>query len=404
MSASGFIPSRVALEKAAASSSQTYPTGTDGCVICPSTAPECIKCPPGQECNQLTRTCSTCPQMICVKADGGSGSINGKPIGAIVGGVVGGVGGLAVLTLIGLYFYYKLVYRKKNPRLSSVELGEELDGYVGTETKYQDSEASQDRAASLRGGSGALGGQTPRSHRLSSYESFMRPPRLNKRSPSSQSGLGSGIGSNNGPQLLQDPNYSGLELSKRNSIATTVSTSNASNILPIAYIPGVTIRPTKNNTRSIYSYEVESLSSEQAGDTSLIAQHLIISLGNMMTAVRAQPKLINVARIEEDEEPEDEEDESISIGGSSSINSGHDQAHMHSNPFAGLPTRETTNKLDTLIETDAESDSDVDSDIGEIQRANSKRRHAGPSLDDGANFDESDDEDRGSFIIPIIRE
>lgn len=404
MSASEFFPSKVMLEKEATTSSQTYPTGTDGCVICPSTVPTCPQCPSGQVCNQLTRTCSTCPQFVCVKPDGGGSSINGKPIGAIVGGVVGGVGGLAVLTLIGFYLYYKLVYRKKNPRLSSVELGEELDGYVGSEAKYQDSEASYDRSASLRGGSAGAGGQTPRSHHLSSYESFMRPPRLNKRSPSSQSGLGAGAGSNNGSQLIQDPSYTVLELSKRNSIATTVSTSNASNILPIAYIPGVTIRPTKNNTRSIYSYEVESLSSEQVADTSLIAQHLIISLGNMMTAVRAQPKLINVARIDEDEEPVDEEDENNSIGGSSSIKSGHDHAHMHSNPFAGLPTRETTHKLDTLIETDAESDSDVDSDIGEIQRANSKRRHARLSVDDGIDFDESDDEDRGSFIIPIIRE
>lgn len=429
-------PSPIWVEKAAATSTQSYPTGTDGCVICPSTAPVCPKCPSGQVCNQMTRTCSTCPEFVCVKADGGSGnSINGKPIGAIIGGVVGGVGGLAVLTIIGFYFYYKLVYRKKNPRLSGIELGEELDGYGGSEMKYQDSEASYDRAASgarggsgsvggagsgIGGGSGGAGGQTPRSHRLSSYESFMRPPRLNKRSPSSQSGLGSGARSNNGSQLFQDPSYNGLELSKRNSIATTVSTSNASNILPIAYIPGVTIRPTKNNTRSIYSYEVESLSSEQVADTSLIAQHLIISLGNMMTAVRAQPKLINVARIEEDEEPEDEDEfynETESIDGGSSIKSGHDQAHMHSNPFAGLPTRETTDKLETLVETDAESDSyinsgldsdsdsDVDSDIGEIQRANSKRRHHALSLDDGVeNFNESDDEDRGSFIIPIIRE
>ncbi|WPK24405.1 hypothetical protein PUMCH_001678 [Australozyma saopauloensis] len=364
-------------DKESPTTTKTYPTGLDGCVICPSAAAVCPKCPSGQVCNQLTRTCSTCPEFVCVKGDGAvPGS---KPIGAIVGGVVGGVGGLAVIAMVCFFLYYKLIYRKKNPRNSSIELDDEAEG---SEAKYQDSESSYDRG----------GSKAPRSRRLSSYESFMRPPRYNKR------GQGSAAGS--GSQLYEERSSGarGLnqDVSKRNSMATTVSTSNASNILPIAYIPGVTIRPTKNNTRSIYLYEAESINSE-APDTSLVLQHLIVSLGNMMTAVKAQPKLINVARIEEDEEPEDSEDDSTNVNGSAD---GADEPGPV-DPFAGLPKQEL-HRLDTLVETDGESDSDVDSDIGEIRRANSTRRHAN-QLEGDEQYDE-DAEDTGSFIIPIMRE
>lgn len=372
----GFLrPARV--PRADATSTQSHPTGLDGCVICPTTAPVCPECPNGQVCNQLTRTCSTCPEFVCVKGDSGSGS--GKPIGAIVGGVVGGVGGVAVLAVIGFYLYYKLVYRKKNPRSANIEMSEDVDAFGGAEGKYQDSEGPYDRSLALRGG------QTPRSHRLSSYESFMRPPRYNKRGAGSQSGLQLSL-----DHTLGGPRSTELDLSKRNSIATTVSTSNASNILPIAYIPGVTIRPTKANTRSIYLYDVELYNSEGAGaDSLLFMEHLIVLQGPTMTAVKAQPRLINVARIDEAEEPEelDEEQQSASARG---------------NPFVGLPTKDL--KLETLLETDGESDSDVDSDIGEIRRATSTRRNHHEDRHEEVEVSDHSDEDTGSFIIPIIRE
>lgn len=367
------------IKRADTTSSQSHPTGLDGCVVCPSTAAVCPKCPTGQVCNQLTRTCSTCPEFVCVKSDSAAGGV--KPIGALVGGVVGGVSGVAVLAVIGFYLYYKLVYRKKNPRNANIEMSDDLDAFGGVEGKYQDSEGPNDRSLALRGG------QTPRSHRLSSYESFMRPPRYNKRSGGSQSGSQPSLDRTTGGSR----SYAPLELSKRNSIATTVSTSNASNILPIAYIPGVTIRPTKANTRSIYLYDVELLNSEGVGaDAPSFMEHLIVLQGPTMTAVKAQPRLINVARIDEAEEPEELDDEL-------------ELAHARLDPFAGLPKREL--KLETLLETDGESDSDVDSDIGEIRRATSTRRNR--EIDEGQrieNQSDPSDEDTGSFVIPIIRE
>lgn len=361
-----------------------YATGTDGCVICPSTTSLCPKCPTGQVCNQLTRTCSTCPEYVCVKS-GSGGTINGKPIVTIAGGIVGGVVGLVVIVLAGLYLYYKLVYRKKNPRTANFEMGDDPDGFGSSEAKYQDSETSNGRLASSNGS------RAPRSHRLSSYESFMRPPRHNRLSSTPRLGVES-----------RQTSYNELDLSKRISVATTVSTSNASNILPIAYIPGVTIRPTKNNTRSIYLYDVESISSEaQGADSSLITPQLVNLPRNMMSTARPQPRLVTVTRIDEDEEPEDEEEDTSTAY--SSTKPGHDFTHMHSNPFEDLPAQHSI-RLGTLVEADAESDSDVDSDIGEIRRATSTRRQGIPESDHVEDFDDTFDEDQGSFVIPIIRE
>lgn len=268
---------------AGATSTLTYPTATDGCVICPSKTPYCPLCPAGQVCNQLTRTCSTCPEIVCVKVGSSSGS---KPIGIIVGGVIGGVGGIAVIAVVYFFLYYKLVYRKKNLLRASIELNEDVDG-GGSKGKYQDFDSY-----SLRSHAPASG-QTPRNVQLSSYDSFMRPPRYNRRSGGALSVNGSLAPSGN------------TDLSKRTSIATTISTSGASNILPIAYIPGVTFRPSKNNVQSIYLYDVELLASEAPSADLLSLLHLIVLQGPTMTAVKAQPRLVNIARIDEGNEPAD---------------------------------------------------------------------------------------------------
>ncbi|KAH3679070.1 hypothetical protein WICMUC_001265 [Wickerhamomyces mucosus] len=78
--------------------------------------------------------------------------------------------------------------------------------------------------------------------------------------------------------------------STRTSIATTIFTR-ASNIIPIAYIPGVTIGTGTNSRASTYSYN--TYNSEIAGDRYSKAS----IVGNPMlttTAIRAKPKLISV--------------------------------------------------------------------------------------------------------------
>lgn len=225
--------------------------------------------------------------------------------------------------------------------------------------------------------------------RISSYESFTRPNALKLKSKQQQQLAAqqrrerqqkiirqANLQQQQNLQLQHPQGADGvnqiyLNHSHRSSVATSIS--NASNILPIAYIPGVTVRPTKNNTRSLYSYDSESLFS----DLNTIENASIVgeSIGNhgqaasaapngangngvsvntspaTMTAIKAQPKLVNVDKIEEEEEEEDFNEE--------------DEDSFDIIPHHGFDTK--TSRDDT-------DDSDVDSDIGQITRATSVKR------------------------------
>ncbi|KAM9931864.1 hypothetical protein OXX80_008489 [Metschnikowia pulcherrima] len=344
-------------------SSTSYSTDSSGCVVCPSTAGSCPQCPSGQECNLTSRTCKACPEYTCVKSSS-SKAISNVQVGGIVGGVVGGV----VVLALALFLYYMLIYRKKHPKLAgSDEINYEMESQVG------------DGVSDMGEKSERPNSEKTKNRRLSSYESFMRPPGYVKKNVANR-------------ESQRVPYTSDLQ--KRHSVATSVSTDNASNILPIAYIPGVTIRPTKNNTRSIFSYDTESVFSDFTGlDAASIQER--DHAKNTMTAVKAQPRLVNVARIDEIAE-EDEEDEKMD-NDTSYWNSG---SHTAAN----------------------DSDSDVDSDIGEIKRATSTRRpHQGvlaaengdfePEGDDFDGYESADDgnqDDRDdgskSFVLDIARE
>ena len=216
--------------------------------------------------------------------------------------------------------------------------------------------------------------------RLSSYESFTRPKasgnnkakqqQLQARRARQQRIIRQANQQTQQQPQQQLPFNQYLQPSNRNSVAT--SFSNASNILPIAYIPGVTVRPTKNNTRSIYSYDTDSLFSDLntienasiIGDVVLANQNtataemynpspeLSVRSENQqsqqrnytngpgtMTAIKAQPRLVNVDKIEEEDEDEEDSEEDYDEG--------------------------------RAIPEESEEDSDVDSDIGEITRATS---------------------------------
>lgn len=406
-------------EAATSTSSSLYLTVANGCVACPPTSGSCPQCPTGQECVLTSRTCYECPVYKCQDIPS-SNSGPSAPIGGIVGGVVGG---MAVL-VAALVAYYLLVYRKKHPRLNEDSDGYdskyEMESQVGTGSGSgvaDESFSSQGEKAVLPRvrPPGALGANKNR--RLSSYESFMRPPRNGKRGPGNSRARGGVNGANNASRGVRpgmarggssDTSFSGGDtaLSKRHSVATTMSTTNASNILPIAYIPGVTIRPTKNNTRSIFLYDADSVFSDFTGlDNALIVQERADSHAkNTMTAVKVQPRLVNVARIDEDIAEEDEDEEDVSVNETLFWSGNSEQPHNKS----------------TL---DGESDSDVDSDIGEINRATSTRRappvrnvfgdaaahdHGGYESPDETiahelHLDEDDYDDK-SFVLDIARE
>lgn len=256
---------------------------------------------------------------------------------------------------------------------------------------------------------------THRNKRLSSYESFTKPTiraalLARKKAAAGGGHMVGGVGNTGGSVSgvhdsgvgilggLANQNY--LESSNRNSVATSISTTNASNILPIAYIPGVTVRPTKNNTRSIH-IDLESLFSDLVTieNASIIGAESTTSKNNSqsnatMTAIKAQPRLVNVDKIdEEDDESSDEDrrgaelDDVDSALVASSIEQGSRTpglVHVATMTQVTQVTRpsglnqvrqeEEDDEEDEDEDEDGDELSDEDSDIGEITRATSLRR------------------------------
>lgn len=325
----------------AAAASASLSTDAQGNVVCPTSNVETcatFKCGKDEVCLQQAPTATTCARLYCAPNE--ELPLQLKPIGSIVGGTVGGVVALAALAA-ALYWF---VWRPRH----AVELADEdivMSGIGGDDAISNMESMDEEQAAGdgpvAAAGDAAAPEKRPANKRLSTYESFTRPQARYSKKVQNRS-----INPQQRQRQMQqqrqqqaarsvylDPNNP-----HRNSMATTVST-NASNILPIAYIPGVTVRPTKNNTRSIYLYETELVfldlnTIENASIVGARAQEHL-PRDATMTAIKAQPRLVNVERIDEEEDEE---------GGG------------------------------------GDSDSDVDSDIGEIVRATSVRKPARPPL------------------------
>lgn len=390
---------------------QASPTSTDanGNLICP-TDTSCPVCPSDQECYQQARTSTSCAKYVCVPKS--SLSRSSVPIGGIVGGVVGGLVVVAALAFV----YYKFIYRKKHPRVTTEVAMDEMDADGSFLVKGDDSHLGEKsdrgpvRPAARRGG---LANSVTKNRRLSAYESFMRPQaRYTKRSGAggSAGSTGTSAADSHGQIRGGMASYTNADVSKRNSIATTISTTNASNILPIAYIPGVTIRPTKNNTRSIYSYETELVFSDLNAieNASIVAERTGANQKTTMTAIRAQPKLVNVARIDEDDEEIDDLDAKV-VGPNDSANNtwANDSANntwdMKDLSVGTALYTANTLSINVHDHLDSDADSDVDSDIVEIGRATSTRHARQVVGDAGPNLVDVDhgDQELGSFILDI---
>ncbi|ODV80953.1 uncharacterized protein CANTADRAFT_4940 [Suhomyces tanzawaensis NRRL Y-17324] len=398
--------------------SSSAPDG-QGCIQCPSALPACPKCASNEQCQTQIQTCHSCPTTFCTRIEGSSSK--STPVGGIVGGVIGA---LVVLGLIGGFLYYKYVYRKKHPVLlgdDDVMMEKAGRGDDSSEFGVQTDTDIHSTAGTDTSGSGSRGNDSAPSQRktatnaynrrrLSSYESFTRPKtryakgegrnketaqrRARQKMIVAQANASSGI-----------PNEIYLDRTNRNSVATSISTTNASNILPIAYIPGVTVRPTKNNTRSIYSYETNSIFSDLdtienasiIGDVMRANNHsqnttYMSTAGAVagekkpgtMTAIKAQPRLVNVDKIEEEEEDEDDDitDEDDEDDGDDHKDKGLDgytytsSVHSTTSDFHPTTNAVLTNTSFVIQENDETDDSDVDSDIGEITRATSVRKPA----------------------------
>lgn len=369
-------------------------TDSNGCIVCPTTASLCPACPNGQVCELKSQTCDTCSEYICVTNDnGGSSSV---PIGGIVGGVVGGV---FLLGIIGaLYWYYKYIYSKNAPQLSddSDDIMMQSTGKDGDESIYPISNMEsqfadpnslplpnefQEKPVAAR----APNNKTAK--RISSYDSFTKHKKAypTKNRTAKETAALQRRERQRQIALQANKNLQGLQgfddpANRRNSIATTVSTSNASNILPIAYIPGVTVRPTKNNTRSVYSFDSDSVFSDLntienasiVGDVMRANNNSEVMLtpvpNSTTTAIKAQPKLVSVDKIEE--ENEDHYDDS-DIDIDTTLESSLDTSYSHKIISSSSNFNNLTQVSDTIEESS--DDSDIDSDMENITRATSLR-------------------------------
>lgn len=387
-------PSRTLRPRDSEASSTLYETDASGNLVCPTDTATCPVCPANQECYQQARTSTSCAKYVCV--DKTSDSDSSVPIGGIVGGVVGGV-----LVLLAVAFaYYKFIWRKKHPKLlddlalSEIDTDRPLLAAPGDDVNLGE---KGERPHARRAG---LSNSVTKNHRLLAYESFMRPQTRYTKRPGAGNGASVGSAGSSVAKMRRNGElgpYNDNDLLKRNSVATTISTTNASNILPIAYIPGVTIRPTKNNTRLIYSYETDLIFS----DMNAIENALIVADRNgahqksTMTAIRAQPKLVNVARIDEDDEDAEEEDDTTNW-----------DDHKGKDLSVGTALY-TVNTLSVNMHqnsgAESEPDSDVDSDIVEIGRATSTRRPREVLVDVESNLINLDrtEQESGSFILDI---
>lgn len=160
-----------------------------GCVICPSTPP-CPSCGVNEQCSMSTQTCNKCPTTFCETIVDEIPSKNALS-SAQVGGIAGGISGLFFIVVVaGLFFLFKR-YKKRMDVDYELGIGEEMKGLGQFGTNFDDNDPKQSRGYNSRNG---------QSKRLS------------------QSSLST----------------------MTNSVLTK-----ASNVLNIAYVPGVTSRPTK---------------------------------------------------------------------------------------------------------------------------------------------------------------
>ncbi|KAK9368210.1 hypothetical protein V1509DRAFT_624589 [Lipomyces kononenkoae] len=189
------------------------------CIVCPSSLPSCPTCAADEQCQLTLQTCSSCPTTSCVKkystgssstnqpsATGSSTSSNSSvPVGGIVGGAIGGV--VFVCAIIAILFFF---FRRRRARL----LASAGSGGVGTSPEES---LDGDEKTSQMGGDGHV--------RPRSVETSERYP------------YGDMPGARESTHTIA-------------SVASSAVTR-ASNVIPIAYIPGVINRSNPNSPSNV---------------------------------------------------------------------------------------------------------------------------------------------------------
>ncbi|SCU82259.1 LADA_0C04060g1_1 [Lachancea dasiensis] len=353
------------------SASAAATSAGSGCVTCTGT-PACPSCASDEQCVLSLLSCTQCPKTYCAKKNGslgsssasavvvssgasssssGSGSSNNSAkIGGIVGGVVGGIALIVILLLIFLYMKY---WRKNRARNKDVLVAHEHYG--------DDFETGSD---------------------------------------SKQDGDISGSGD------LRNRDSGALYQARNRSSAATQITK-ASNILPIAYIPGVTAGSRSHHrlpplprhllrngdTRSHITLGSSILGGVDddndlegeipATDTASGGEKRDTEVSQdggsqdaLTTAIRARPKLVQIS--EEDDEAEENEKH------------GHQPQHNGS-----VQDSHRRDEKDVWVTTAAMPSS------GESSRQEEAHDNIANEPSDDDDEDDDDDDDDGSFILDV---
>lgn len=193
--------------------SSVNPTATksDGCVSCPTV--KCPDCGDNYYCVMTSLTCTKCPITYCVKKVGvispsSSSADHKKNKGAIAGGVVGGVVGALLVAALIVYFFKRSKKRAEKER--------RLRGETGDENIFDDDDDDlfefDDRYSKSGTNVFTTNGTTLRSSNLEKDDSVGILPLSEK--------------------VLGGPK-------RKNDETSSVSTGNASNVIPVGYIPGI---------------------------------------------------------------------------------------------------------------------------------------------------------------------
>ncbi|KAK9237695.1 hypothetical protein V1525DRAFT_403107 [Lipomyces kononenkoae] len=188
------------------------------CISCPSALPSCPTCAPDEQCQLSLQTCSSCPSTSCVKkyssgssstsqpsasGSGTSGSTS-VPVGGIVGGAVGGF--VFVCAIFAILFFF---FRRRRMRLL---------------------------ATAARGGGGGTG--TTPEESVDDDEKMSQVADVHTRPRSIAAS-----------ERYQYGDMPGARQSTH-TVASSVITR-ASNVIPIAYIPGVINRSNPNSPSDV---------------------------------------------------------------------------------------------------------------------------------------------------------
>ncbi|CCE61425.1 hypothetical protein TPHA_0A03480 [Tetrapisispora phaffii CBS 4417] len=247
MSSSSVVSLRVSYSEASAQA-----TSSDGCVVCSSDV-TCPNCAEGYYCVLTALTCYECPTTYCElstnsessnstsSSTSSSDQNSGRITGAIVGSVVGGV--LIIIGIVMYFFYTKFWKLRRETKFNSdihksfgalldADYDEDLQDMYDADLDNDDFDDMDDDIEDgyFKDELIEMGDTVPE---------LMEFPKNAKRSKLNHSNNTHDNNRSEIVSIVTDLNHSRLLQSGNRSSSSTINTK-ASNILPIAYIPGVT--------------------------------------------------------------------------------------------------------------------------------------------------------------------